>query len=153
MSELEANHPEWHTTMVETENHLCTALFGLMGTIQETEHDPKLQAYTAETMVALMDLFPILTDMKILWSNNFRAKMVWKHKFDVASEVATLLMDGVSVLHGVAKKDAYANMYELIRPRISQCHLGKGDMEVLQKIFDQANGNRIKVEQLEAKFW
>ena len=55
-----------------------------------------------------MDLFPIMTDMKNSWSNNFCAKMAWKHKCDVASKVALLLMNGVLVLHGDATKDAYA---------------------------------------------
>ena len=54
-------------------------------------------------------MFPIMTDMKNSWSNNLCAKMAWKHKYDVASEVAALLMDGVVVLHGVSKKDAYSN--------------------------------------------
>ena len=146
MSELEDNQPEWHMTMVKTENHLHTAVFGLMGAIQETD-DPKLQAYTAETAVALTDLFPVMTDTKNSWSNNFHAKMAWKHKFDVASEVAALLMDGVVVLHGISKKDAYLNMYTLICPRISHRGLKKGDTEVLQKILNQAGGNKIKVEQ------
>ena len=34
MSELEANRPKWHTTMVKTENHLRNAVFSLMGTIR-----------------------------------------------------------------------------------------------------------------------
>ena len=152
ISELETHRPEWHTTMVETGYHLRTTVFGLMGTIHKTKHDPKLHVYNTETMVALVDLFPILTNMKNSWSNNFKAKMVWKHKNDVAAEVASQLMDGVLVLHGVAAEEAYANIFDLIRPCVSHRWLSKEDTEVLRKIFGWFNGTGIKVEQLEAKF-
>ena len=125
MSELEANHPEWHATMVETENHLRTAVCGL---------------------------FPVMMNMKNSWSNNFRAKVAWKHKYDVAAKVATLLMDGVMVLHGVARKEAVTNMYQLVRPRVSRRWLSEGDKEVVQKIFGHFSGVGIKVEELEADF-
>ena len=98
-------------------------------------------------------MFPILTDMKNSWSNNFRAKVAWKHKYDVAAEVATHLMDGVMLLHGVAGKEAVANMYQLVRPRVSRRWLSKGDKEVMQKIFGQFSRVGIKVEELEAVFW
>ena len=152
MSTLEEHRPKWHTTMVKTESHLRTAVFGLMGTIRETDPDPKLRAYTAETVVALMDLLPILTDMKNSWSNNFNAKEAWQHKSETAVEVASQLADGVMVLHGVSATKAYENMYDLVRPRVSCRRLGKKDLEVLRKIFGSFNGTGLKVEHLEAQF-
>ena len=66
--------------------------------------------------------------------------MAWKHKRDVASEVALLLIDGAMVLPGVAAEEAYANMYALICLCVSHHRLSKEDTEVLRKIFGWFGG-------------
>ena len=138
--------------MVEKGSTLRTAVFDLIDTMRETDPDPKLRAGTAETVMAVADILPLMTTMKNSWSNNFNAKTAWKHKTAVAAEIASQLMDGILVLHGVATEDAYTNMYDLIRPRVSRRWLSKGDKEVMRKIFGQFSGTGLNLEQLEADF-
>ena len=104
---LKANRPEWHTTLRVIETQLWTALDGLKSTLGDNEQDPLLRAYTAETVVALNNLLPLLTNIKNSWSNNFKAKISQKRKAETAAEVAARLADGVLVLHGLWAKDAY----------------------------------------------
>ena len=79
-----------------------------------TKHEPSNRAYGAETVLALTQLDPLITDMKNSWSNNFKAKVLLLHKAHTATDVATELLGVALMLHGLSANNAYTNLYELI---------------------------------------
>ena len=149
---LDARQPEWHTTLIETSGWLQRNMDGLFWAMQVTKHEPALQAYSTETIIALMDMLPLVTDMKNLWSNNFKANLSLKQKTHTVTDVATKLLEVVLMLHGLSTNDVYTNVYKLICPWISFKRLAKEDMNILTKIFGGFNGTRVKLEKLKHGF-
>ena len=111
-----------------------------------------VRAYGAEAVIALTQLHPLITDMKNSWSNNFKAKVSVQHQAGAATEIASDLMDVSLMLHGLTTEDAYANLYKVIRPRLSCRRLAKEHMDVLAKIFGDFSGTGLTMASLEHGF-
>ena len=149
---LQQYHPDWHQLLMDIQHQGQVAYDQLVRVVMEPTPAIVVQGFVDRFPDATREVYPVLADLKNSLSNNINAKVALKRKVTTAVEVASALVDGIVVLHGVDPAAAYQTMYTIVRPRISSGHLHDEDRDVLVKVFRKFSCLNLTVNGVEDEF-